>query len=458
MGPNDTVFGFDVSPFLSGVKKLGEGMDSIQSKAKNMGNVIANGMGKAVNGLILKVGLLVGAFKAAGAVLKEMPEVGQAFGIAKDVFLKNLLWPLRQQVMPLLQKMLDWVRDNRARFVQWGVAVSNVFRTVVVVAKTLWDVMKSLVDVVANAFQKAFQTNFKSFDEFVNVLSFKISAVIIYLGMLAKEIIGDFKPAFDWILRVGGDIVGLFMDIVRVWTDTNEQGKSLWTILDKLKVTFRLIGNFIENAVKGFREGFVPAIKNAMTPIDSIVASFNRLLTLLGFNDSNGIRGAFSALGSIMGTALVGTLSTVASLFDGLVTALGTLAKLAGVVAAIFKGDWGAVKDEFGKVGDLWKEWGARTKLNFSAIAPGKKVNDAIITKNGQVIETHPDDNIIATKMFPSLGSPAPSEASMGPVMIGPFYITTTEGDARNAGQRFGEGLGQGFRDRVSAARLREGN
>ena len=31
-------------------------------------------------------------------------------------------------------------------------------------------------------------------------------------------------------------------------------------------------------------------------------------------------------------------------------------------------------------------------------------VNDAIITKTGQVIQTHPDDNIIATKSLGGMG------------------------------------------------------
>src|SRR5512137_606949 len=327
MATNTNVFNFDVNPFLRGVQKIGEGMDRIQNNAKKFGDTVTNSIGKGINGLIVKIGLLFAAFKSVGAVLKEMPEVGQAFGIAKDVFLKNLLWPLRQQVMPMLQKMLDWVRDNRARFVQWGVTVANVFRSVVSVARTLWDVMKSLVDTVGGAFQRAFKTNFKSFDEFVNVLSFKVSAVIVYLGMLAKDLVKDFTPAFDWIMRVGGEVVGFFLDLIKVWTRSNEQGASLFTVMDKLKETFRLIGNFVENAVKGFRDGIVPAISNAMTPIDSFFGTLNRLLGLIGLDDSKGIRGAFSALGYILGTALVGSLATVATIFDSLVTAIGTLAQ-----------------------------------------------------------------------------------------------------------------------------------
>lgn len=452
-----SIFNFDVQPFIDGVNRLGAGMDRIQSRAQNMGKTISSSVGKAVNGAIMKVGLLIGAFKAAGAVLKQMPEVGQAFGIAKDIFLKNLLWPLRQQVMPMLQRMLDWVRDNRARFVQWGVTVANVFRTVVVVAKTLWEIFRGLVDTVANAFQKAFNTSFRSFDEFLNVFSFKVSAVIIYMGMLAKQLTTDLTPFFDWVVRVGSQVLGFWIDLAKAWGSSNKQGESLWTLLDKMKTTIGLIGNFIENMVKGFREGFVPAVQGMMTPLNTIATAFNNLLKVLGFGDSDGIRGAFSALGTILGTTLVASLSTVATLFDGLVTALGTLASMVGIIEKVFAGDWAGVKDEFGKIGDTWKDWGSRTKMNFQAVMPGTKVNDAIITKSGQVIQTHPDDNIIATKTMPALSAAGAGGMALGPMSIGPFYVTVTEGDAREAGRAFGSGLGETFRTKVSTARLREG-
>ena len=458
MAANENVFNFDVSPFLAGVNKIGEGMGRIEGNAKKFGSTITGAVNKSVNGLILKVVGLIAAFKTAGAVLKEMPEVGQAFGLAKDIFLKNLLWPLRQQVMPLLQKMLDWVRDNRAQFVKWGTTVANIFRTVVVVAKTLWEVFKSLVDMVGSAFQKAFNTNFKSFDEFLNVLSFKISAVIIFLGMLAKQLVTDFKPAFEWIIDMGSTIIRFFLDLVKAWTSSNEQGKSLWTVLDAMKTTFELLSNFIGNAVKGLTEGFLPAVKDAMTPLTNIVTSINRLLVALGFNDSEGIRGAFKALGGILGTAFVAALSTVATALDLIVTSLVAIAQLGNVLDKVFKGDWIGAFDEVKKIGGTFSGFGKRTAENGNAINAGvssivnpEKVHDGIITKNGKVIHTDSDDNIFASKTLPGKGKSTPN------VNIGPFYISVTEGDAEKAGRNFGNGLKSTFRDNVSSARLAEG-
>jgi len=473
MASNENVFNFDVAPFIAGINKLGAGMDRIQSNAKRLGDVITSSANKAVNGAIMKVGALIGAFKAAGAVLKSMPEVGQAFGIAKDIFLKNLLWPLRQQVMPLLQKMLDWVRDHRARFVTWGVAIANVFRTVIVVAKTLWDVFKSLVDTVSSAFQKALGTSFKTFDEFVNVFSFKISAVIIYLGLLAKEVIKDLRPAFEWIIEMGSSIIDFFLKLGGAWATANKNGDSLFTLADKLGKTFKILAGAVQAAWEGFKEGFLSSsITNAMTPLNQMADSINRLLELLGLDDTKGVRGAFKGLATILGTGLQGALATVAAVFDSLVTALGTLGTLFNMLNAFVTGDLVGAAEEFKKVGSTWKDWTGRQKINFQSVItapePGAQnaaggqrspisVHDAIITKGGQVIHTDPDDNLVATKTMPAIGGGGRAPQGLGQVTMGPFYITTTEGDARATGEKFGTGLADGFRMKVSTARLLEG-
>lgn len=454
---NAAVFNFDVEPFLNGMRKIEKSMNSIEDNTKKFGKTMTDSIGKAITGGIMKVSMLIASFKAAKAVLNDMPEVGQAFGIAKDIFMKNFTWPLRQQVMPLLQKMLDWTRDHRAMFVKWGEAVGNIFRTVVVVAKELWTVFKQLIDVVGNSFQKAFNTNFHSFDEFINVLSFKISAVVIYLGMLAKSLVTDFKPAFDWIIDMGKTIIDFFVSLAKSWGTANDQGKSFFTIVDKLKTTFELLANFVGNAVKGLSEGFLPAVKDAMTPIDNFVNSINELLKGLGFGDSDGIRGAFKAIGGILGTAFVGALSTVATSLDVIVSSLMTIAQLGDVLTDIFKGDWSKASKDFKAIGATWSSFGKRTAENFSAVGKGAStvgIHDGIVTKDGKVIKTDPDDNIFAVKDI----APQRKTPSQMPISMGPFYISVTEGNAEQAGRNFGTGLAYSFRNNVSSARLSEGN
>lgn len=456
MAVNENVFNFNVSPFLAGVQKIGAGMDRIESNAKKFGSTITGAVNKSVNGLILKVGGLIAAFKAAGAVLKQMPEVGQAFGLAKDIFLKNLLWPLRQQVMPLLQKMLDWVRDNRAQFVKWGATVANIFRTVLVVAKTLWDVFKSLVQMVGDAFQKAFNTNFRNFDEFLNVLSFKISAVIIFLGMLAKQLVTDFKPAFEWIIEMGASIIDFFLKLGGAWGTANANGQSFFTLMEKFSRTIKILADALKAAWEGFKEGFLSSsITEAMTPLNNLMETFNRLLFILGLTDTEGLRGAFKGLGLVLGTVLQGVLVTVSTIFDGLVTTLDTLIAMLEIIQKISKGDWSGAGKQFMAIGDSWKGFGGRTAEGVSSVFP-KKHNDVIITKRGEVHETHPDDNIFAAKEFPSVGKNKASGGTFN-MPVGPFYVSVTEGDAEAAGRNFGAGFASSFRDNVSFARLAEG-
>ena len=68
---------------------------------------------------------------------------------------------------------------------------------------------------------------------------------------------------------------------------------------------------------------------------------------------------------------------------------------------------------------------------------PSTKVNDAIITKDGKVIHTDPQDNIIATKNLSGAGGRSVN-LSMN---FGNFNFTVTEGNARNAGANFANGL-----------------
>lgn len=453
-GRDETVFDFDVSPFIAGLNKIGRGMDSMTRNAKAMGDTITKSVGRAVNGAIVKVGALFAAFKSVGAVLKEMPEVGQAFGIAKDVFLKNLLWPLRQEVMPLLQRMLDWTRDNRATFARWGVAVANAFRTAATVAGTLWKVMKSLVDVLANSFQRAFKTSFKSFDEFVNVLSFKVSAVIIYMGMLSKQVVADLRPAFDWVVGIAGNVIGFFTDLVDVWTRANSNGNSLWTVLQKIGNVFSTLGTFISNAVAGFREGFIPAVSEMMTPLTDLFGALDDILNTLGLGDEQGVRGAFKWLGNFLGTGFYVALTLVSETAKNLAQILRDIRDAAEGIQALFGGDFKTAGEKLG--GALKSASRNQTAVGTEmSVFSGESIEDGIVTKGGKVVRMSPQDNVYAFKgEFP----PA-SPRARGPLQMsfGPFYVTTTEGNARAAGESFGRGLAGTIRSAMSSARLAEG-
>jgi len=88
-------------------------------------------------------------------------------------------------IMPLLMKLMRWVTDNRALFVKWGRVIANMFEAVYNIVLKLWEVLKKLAAVVADALQKAFGTDFNSFEEFINTIMVKTILVTTMLGALA---------------------------------------------------------------------------------------------------------------------------------------------------------------------------------------------------------------------------------------------------------------------------------
>lgn len=425
-------FDFDSKPFMQGLEQIGGKLDGIQGKMGGMGQVIAKGAGKALTGLVKGVGALVAGFMAVKGVLNEMPEVGEAFGIAKNIFLKNLLWPLRQQVMPLLQKMLDWTRDHRTTFLKWGTVVANVFRTLIVVAKSLWTGLMKIVKVLTDSFQKAFKTNFRTLDEFLNVLSFKISAVAIFLGMLLGEAAKMLEPLIQGL----ADLIAGVLE-------------------------------FAGAVGEGFLKGFDADV------IDRMVTALGEMLSAVGKLMSSP---AMKALGELLGYVFAKELDLAAR----------AIALAASTITGLITGDWkGFIQDlkgigewfvqPFRNAGNLLKAMGkgiggteavdrdliaavnrnpksrqawldlsefekasglektAKSRIGEAA-KYGVKLDDGIVTKDGRVIRTNPDDNIFAMKGVPQ----APAGAFELNFNI---QVAVTEGNARQAGVEFAEGV-----------------
>jgi len=77
------------------------------------------------------------------------------------------------------------------------------------------------------------------------------------------------------------------------------------------------------------------------------------------------------------------------------------------------------------------------------------QVEDAIITKSGKIIETSPNDNIIATKG--GIGG------KQFEINIGPVTVTTTEGDAKKSGEQVAESIAERLRQALLQEFLLEG-
>ena len=466
---DENIFAFDPTPFMQGLKRVADGIGGLQKNAGNMTKSISSGVVSAVK----KIGVLALAFKGVKAAISEMPEIGKTFEIAKNIITRNLLFPLRKAVFPLLQKFLNWVRDNRAMFVKWGQTLANIFGTVVNAVKGVISIGESLGRVFMDFINKTFGTEIKTFEELLNVLTFKIAVVIEFLKALAEPIFNIFSKvadlagtvlmgAFESIvsfvegfISTVGDFSGLVTDIVdslkmiaEYLFTANEQGNSMQTVFTTIGEIFGKIVNFLGKIVKSFLEGFGPAIKNIMTPVQNLANAYKKIFDLLfGGTEQLGFwQDAFKFIGDVAGTVLV-------VVFEAIATAVELIA--AGIEKVVEGIKWlskniGGVLD---KVGGVFSGIG---KFGGKALDFLNPFDDVIVTKDGKVVPVNPQDNIVAFKE----GGPIAKGGSGNPVSVNVDFRgmqLLVQNATTEEASRFSETLVEQFRSTLTLELERAG-
>jgi hypothetical protein len=445
-------FPFDVKKFQKAVDAMNKSISSMGDKMDKFGKTMSSSVSKGIMNATAKIGLLVKGFKS---VMKNMPEIGQAFKIAGDIMSKEFFFPIRQQIMPYLQKMLDWVRDHRALFAKWGQAVADVLKTVIDVGKTLWKTFKDVVTLLTDSLQRGLGTSFKSLDEFISVLQVKISFVTLLLGDAIEAMFEKIAPTFEYVIEKGAEILSFFTDLLSSWTSLNKDGASLGTVLNKLYSVFDKIVHIIGDSLGAFFEGLTQPLKNLMTPLDRILDSFDRLLSIFG-DDNSGIKGAFKWLGNFVGGQLMAGMYGLAIAVDTLVLGIQTLAQSGLLIKDLITGNWTALGNDWEKMKDIYKGYGDRTKNNAlgaweefkGSFTGGESIQDGIVTKDGKVVHLDPEDNVYAFK-----GSMGGITAPMSMV----FNVTVTEGNAQAVGQKLGSAIHKSFVDRIKEQQMAGG-
>lgn len=209
-------FTFDVSGFNAAMKTIVGGMGNIEKAIKSG----AGTSEKHIGGALLKFNVLwsviTSSFRGFSNIIKEnIPEIGQTFDIAKNIIMKNLLWPLRKELIPILNQVLRWVTDNRAMFVQLGSVLVNVFRLVKTLFTTILSLLKPIMDVIKEEMRSIFGDTAKSIADTLNLITLKITATIIYfrsvlrpvfveIGGIVKSAIDDIRGFFDALTQGAG--------------------------------------------------------------------------------------------------------------------------------------------------------------------------------------------------------------------------------------------------------------
>lgn len=415
----DAIFTFNGDEMKKFFKSLGEGVDRIGGNMKNMTQNIASGVKTGI-GHFAKLGIVfVGLKKLMG----QIPEIGQAFGIAKDIALRNFLWPLRKMLMPLLQGMLDWVRDHRAQFVKWGQVVANVFKGIISVVKSVFSAVKSIIDGITRGVSKALGGAGGTAEEMMNLLQFKLTGIMMFIGSLIKKVgdaVGKFVggfisklgPAADAIGALAKSIAELFAELFGKDWDWESFGKGLGEI----------VGGAIKLVTDGVR-WLVDAITDLKTGL----------------------------------TWLTGSAQTAEE--ENLLAAKTLLAQFKRMKEEMFGATWALLdektKSRINRTMALTPEQLAieigkgyyKSEGIMPSTKPSKKVQDAVITPRGDVIQTAPTDYLIATK----------NPGARFSIQIGPIYVEATQGNATEVGKSVGLGIVETLRSRLLTAMVREG-
>jgi len=385
-------FTFDTKFFEAGINKVVKGFGQMETTAGK----VAKGINKGLTTVAAKAGVVFAGFKSIRSALLDMPEVGQAFGIAKDIFTKNLLFPLRKEIFPLLQNMLTWVRDSRSRFVKWGQVVANVFRGVVSGVKDVISFIKEMSTSIGRFAQDIFGTQIRGVEDLFNIISFKVAVVAQFASILIEDVIGLFGRFTEGFGDVSGPLRNILDNLGKlagVFTGVNEEGNSFKAVLGTISETLGKSARFVIEMTDSFLEGFIPAISQAATPLQGIFDALGRIQELIfsSTDSMNTWKTIFESLGSFLGGVFMVTLKAIETIF------LGIEKVIQGIQEIREEGLIGALR---GSV-----ESGRESGVSGYERTFGKRVNDAVLRPDGSVIETDPKDTLIAAKdLSTSLG------------------------------------------------------
>ena len=291
MASEDISLTFDSKPFLSAINQVGQSMTA--SVGQFSAWTVAEG--QLVADMVKR---------SVGKIAGYMPEIGRSFGMAGDIITRNLFWPLRKEIVPLLQKMLDWVRDHRAMFVQWGNVLVNIFRAVKTIVMSFIDLLKNMWERLSSGLERIFGKTQNTVMQTVNLILFKLTVVFMLIMQLMQPVI-DF-------------IVDGFLKIIEY--------------------------------VKKFGEGFMSTVGDITPNIMDLGKSLDNL-----FGRTTNLSGAFGKLGEVLGVTVKPLLSGIASMIDGIALSIDGLIMAFNVLQGLKEGGFEGAKKAWEK-GDAWQK------------------------------------------------------------------------------------------------------
>ena len=290
MGKEDVELTFNPQSFIEGVKKMTAAMNTFENRTTDTGKKVDKNTNQMSSFMIAKGTIMahaiMGVFQKVFNFIKTgLPELGKTFSIASDIIQRNLLWPLRKELAPMLQKVLDWTRDHRAMFVRWGGALVNVFRAVAAVVQGFFKIFSAIITPIANKLKSMFGGVAGGIGDVFNIVLFKITAVIMFLQVAFMPIFQKIGDTIAWCVGLIGEFFSGFTNglsgIAAPFADLVDQLKNLldlFTLTDgqtnvlysSVKVLGDFIGTSLYTVIVALAQGIDAMINKIKDVVDGV--------------------------------------------------------------------------------------------------------------------------------------------------------------------------------------------
>lgn len=361
--------------FVNGLTKIRAMFDRARESSKNFGEETTKNLKESTSSMAqmgvsafqIAKGFLIAnvAMKGFNALSQSVPAIGQTFEQMGRVISANIVYPLVQEVIPILKSMMDWVSKNRVNFVQIGKVVSNLFRAI-------WQVVKTVVSSIQSLFTRMWETvfgkgtlTFKKFMDYLNLLTLKIAFITTFLGLMLEPIFEKIGDGFDYawnnhgkqffedlkngitaimpaLATIGGfiskNIGGAFQTLINIISALwNGVVKPFLTgFWDGLGNLFDANGDFMAS-LQGIYDLFIEFI-NFVTPAIAFLApAFKFIGYVLGYIVAGGIK--------MVIRQIYGFMSGIKEIYTGIMNFIDNIKSLYNSIIEWFVGIGTAIKD-----------------------------------------------------------------------------------------------------------------
>ena len=282
-------FDFDTSALLGPLNTIVETLQVMNNHLESTGEQSYKSVLKAniVSQLIL------GTFKKIKDSFFGLPEVGATFDVVANMFKRNLLEPLRRELVPLLNQVSQWAVDNRETLVRIGVFIADAFRIAYEVISSLVKIGKSLIDGFASGVKSVFGDTTTTIGDIIRLVMTKIAATVIFISTILEPVANTIGmilgTVISWILKtdeaLGAIAAGGIVLLARaIWSNVlpaiSALIKSVWAFTSALlanPLTWVVVG------IAALTAGVIYLIKN----FDKVKDWFDRIKPkLIDFKDA----------------------------------------------------------------------------------------------------------------------------------------------------------------------------